>query len=91
MNLLIQDPQPADQSYRLIPLTQGQFAKVDSEDYADLVKFKWRSTWDKKTRSWRAIRSKGSRGKVKVILMSRQIMNLSGWQTRGSSQSRYAG
>ena len=28
-------------AYRRIPLTQGRFARVDPEDYAELAKYKW--------------------------------------------------
>lgn len=31
---------------KLIPLTQGKFAKVDDRDYARLSKFKWSATFD---------------------------------------------
>lgn len=33
--------QPTDQSYRLIPLTQGQTAIVDAEDFAWLSQWNW--------------------------------------------------
>ncbi len=75
MNLLTQDPQPADPSYRLIPLTQGQFAKVDPEDYDWLMQWKWCAAWDKKTRSFRAIRSQYRTGRgPECIRMHREIM-----------------
>src|ERR1017187_2957039 len=41
MNQLALDLQPTEPSYRLIPLTQGQFAKVDEEDYKRVMEFKW--------------------------------------------------
>jgi hypothetical protein len=41
----------------LIPLTQGQFAKVDEADYAALACFKWFACWDPKTKSFYAARN----------------------------------
>jgi hypothetical protein len=40
-NLLTQDVVPSDPSYRLIPLTQGQFAIVDAADFEWLNQWKW--------------------------------------------------
>lgn len=50
------DPQPAEPVYRLIPLTQGQFAKVDPEDYDWLMQWKWFARWNKRTNSFYADR-----------------------------------
>jgi hypothetical protein len=36
-----------NQEYRLIPLTQGQFAKVDAADFEWLNQWKWCSNWSK--------------------------------------------
>ena len=37
--------QPLDQSYRLIPLTQGQNAIVDVEDFEWLDQWNWCAQW----------------------------------------------
>jgi len=63
--------QPLDQSYRLIPLTQGQNAVVDSADYNWLDQWNWSSHWNKCTRSFYAIRFTRKEGCVR---MSRQIL-----------------
>ncbi|MBP7051834.1 MAG: HNH endonuclease [Phycisphaerae bacterium] len=52
-----------------IPLTQGQFALVDADDYEELNKHKWCVTWGKHT--YYACRG-GPDGKL--ILMHREIM-----------------
>ena len=38
-------PTPSE-SYRLIPLTQGQFAKVSPHRFAELNQHKWSARWD---------------------------------------------
>jgi hypothetical protein len=38
-----------EDSMKKIPLTQGKFAKVDDENYADLIRFKWFAYRDKNT------------------------------------------
>jgi hypothetical protein len=39
-------PQPSDESYRRIPLTKGQTALVDAEDYEYLMQWNWHAHWD---------------------------------------------
>jgi len=57
-----------------IPLTQGQFALVDNEDYGWLNQFKWCAMKLKNT--FYAVRSsKTINGKQKTIYMHRVIMN----------------
>src|SRR5258705_8794450 len=46
--------QPLDQSYRLIPLTQGQNAIVDAEDFELLSQIPWFADWCENTRSFYA-------------------------------------
>jgi hypothetical protein len=48
--------QPLDNTYRLIPLTQGQNAIVDTADYEWASQFNWRAKWDKGTKSFYAWR-----------------------------------
>lgn len=48
--------QPLDQSYRLIPLTQGKNAIVDTEDFHWLSKWNWCAVWNIKTHSFYAAR-----------------------------------
>ncbi len=57
-----------------IPLTQGQFALVDDEDYDALMKYKWHATWLKNTNTYCATRCKLKTDK-RAIAMHRQIMN----------------
>ncbi len=42
---------------KLIPLTKGQFAKVDDDDFERLSKFKWYATWHPNTKSFYAART----------------------------------
>lgn len=62
--------QPLDESYRLIPLTQGQNAIVDIEDFARLSQWDWYAWWSKSTQSFYAVRGWPSR-----ILMHREILS----------------
>jgi hypothetical protein len=67
-------PEP---SYRLIPLTQGQWAIVDASDYDWLMQWKWYAKWDGSTNGYYAARnSKKVDGKQKTIRMHRQILGL---------------
>lgn len=62
------------ESIRRIPLTQGQFALVDAEDYEELSKWKWCASKD-----WRGdyVAVRNSTGpKRGSILMHRQILGL---------------
>ena len=59
-----------------IPLTQGQYAIVDDEDYEWLSQWKWHAYWNRHTRSYYAVRnSRHGRHRYKIY-MSRQIMGL---------------
>ena len=45
----------AEETYRLIPLTMGKFAKVDAADYDWLMQWKWHALWKKRTGLFYAI------------------------------------
>jgi hypothetical protein len=49
--------QPLDKSYRLIPLTQGQNAIVDVEDFERLSQWNWIALWNKTSKKFRATRT----------------------------------
>src|SRR5580765_4530576 len=67
--------QPLDQSYRLIPLTQGQNAIVDIEDYDWLSEWNWFAKFDKQLQAFYAARN-GPRGGVsRYIPMHRVILS----------------
>jgi hypothetical protein len=69
--------QPSDPSYRFIPLTRGQHAIVDVENYEDLIKWNWFAAWSKGGRTFYAKRSVNlSNGQNKAVFMHRQIMGL---------------
>lgn len=57
-----------------IPLTQGQFAIVDAQDFEMLNKHKWYALWDPRTKSYRAIRESSRADGGRTIYMSREIM-----------------
>jgi hypothetical protein len=48
--------QPLDPSIRYIPLTQGQKATVDAEDYEFLMSWNWSAKWDDSTQGYYARR-----------------------------------
>lgn len=60
-----------------IPLTQGQVALVDDEDFESLSQHKWSARWHKRTKGFYALRnSKTVAGKKHTILMHREILGL---------------
>src|ERR1700719_1891410 len=67
--------QPSDQSYRLIPLTQGQNAIVDAADYEWLNQWNWFADWSEPTKSFYARRHKKTEdGHYPIVRMSREIL-----------------
>lgn len=59
-----------------IPLTQGQVALVDDEDFEELSKVKWCAMWDAGTRSFYAMRNTPwVNGNRTSELMHRRILN----------------
>jgi hypothetical protein len=58
-----------------IPLTKGQVALVDDEDYEMLDRYKWQASYDPKLRSYYAIR-KTSVNPRKNIRMHRVILSV---------------
>lgn len=59
-----------------IPLTRGQRAIVDNEDYDDLIKFNWNAKHYPKKKRWDAQRRMNINGKAYTQMMHRQIMGL---------------
>ena len=59
--------QPLDKAYRLIPLTQGQNAIVDLEDFEWLNQWNWFAMYSQKTETFYAVRNKNN-------LMHREIL-----------------
>lgn len=53
--------QPLEEPYRYIPLTQGQNAIVDAEDFNRLMEFNWFAHWCPNTRSFYAKRWRADR------------------------------
>jgi hypothetical protein len=59
-----------------IPLTQGQFAVIDADDYERVSVIKWRSQWCENTKSFYAHRTERlPMGKRVAVGMHRFIMN----------------
>ncbi len=68
---------PLFPSYREIPLTQGQVAKVSPHRYEEISQWKWYAVWNKCTQSFYAVRnSRVSEGSPHAILMHRYILGL---------------
>lgn len=70
--------QPFDQSIRLIPLTQGQNAVVDAQDYEWLNQWNWIAQLDKATGKFYALRRVWNcdRSACTAILMAKLIMGV---------------
>lgn len=70
--------QPEDPSIRLIPLTRGVAAKVNTWRYDDLMRRRWCAQWNPHTRSFYAYRGVALAGEKKRILvgMARVILGL---------------
>lgn len=67
----------AEVIFRLIPLSQGQYAIVSQADYDWLMQWKWYARWYPNRKCFRAIRSLGkTNGRQEFLYMSRAIMNL---------------
>ena len=69
---------PQEDSYRIIPLTQGQLAIVDAADYEWLNQWKWFANYNKCTRSYYAGRQtpRGTPGRQVSVWMHREILGL---------------
>jgi len=64
-----------------IPLTRGQFAIVDDEDFQELSKHKWCASFI--NRSYYAVRSSGVSGKKMSVLMHRAILGITDRKVKG--------
>lgn len=69
---------PSSQDYLLIPLTQGQFAKVSPHRFEELNQWKWFAQWNPNTESYYAARNSTYRRgeKRSAVRMSRVILEL---------------
>ncbi len=77
MNQLSLDLQPSEPAYRTIPLSQGQVAIVDAEDYEWLAQWKWCAMWSDRTQSFYAVRSLPRiNGRQQHVRMHRVILGV---------------
>lgn len=70
--------QPQDQSIKLIPLTQGQNAIVDSDDYERLMQYNWLAHWNEAAHSYYVQRIRhfsDGHDKPAIIKIHRFILN----------------
>ena len=68
---------PQEELYTLIPLTQGQSAKVSPHRFERVNKFKWYAHWSPMTQSFYAVRhSPRVCGNRKTIYMNRFILSM---------------
>ena len=58
-----------------IPLTQGQVALIDDENYKLVSQYKWHAHWNKDTKSYYAATNVKKEGGRTLLLMHRLIMN----------------
>lgn len=68
--------QPADTSIRLIPLTQGQNAIVDSDDYEITSPHSWYALWNPSTENFYAWRRAPKNSANERIAMHRFVLNM---------------
>lgn len=73
---------PLEQSYRLILLTQGQYALVSECDYLWLMQWKWYARWNPGMKSFYACRKIKRNGRSITIQMHREILGLSLYDPR---------
>jgi len=59
-----------------IPLTKGQVALVDDEDFEKVICHKWFASWNKGTKSFYAIRRSTLNGKKIAVSMHRYLLGL---------------
>jgi len=60
-----------------IPLTQGQYARVDEKNWARLMKYNWCARYDIHTKSFYAVRAKKlPNGKQTPVSMHREVLGL---------------
>ena len=78
-----------DCQMKRIPLTQGKFALVDDADYDWLNQWKWCAR--KSPYTWYALRSIYCNGKVKTILMHREILGLKPGDKRQTDHRNHNG
>ena len=64
-----------EENMKQIPLTQGQFAIVDDDEFERLSEFNWKALWNKDIRGYYAAREIGGRKNKKTIYMHRLIAN----------------
>jgi hypothetical protein len=67
---------PQEEEYRLIPLTQGQWAIVNAIDYDDLMRWKWYARWNPGMNSFYACRKIKLDGKTITVQMHRHLLGL---------------
>ena len=76
---------------KTIPLSQGQYAIVDDEDYEDLARHKWHASWNPRTRSFYAQRNiRLPSGKQTQQLMHRVILGLKRGDVRQGDHINHA-
>jgi len=67
--------QPLDPSYRLIPLTRGKNAIVDTADYEWLMYWNWCALYIKSSKRWVAVRNASKTAKCRTIQMHCEILS----------------
>lgn len=74
--------------YCLIPLTQGQFARVSLHRFQDLNQFKWYAWWSKSSKSFYAFRNLPGLPH-RTIAMHRQILGLKHGDSRHADHASH--
>ncbi len=78
-----QTTQPMGENYRIIPLTQGQFAIVDTTDFERLNVYRWFARYDKRMCCFYARRNaKTDSGEKISVAMHREVLGLTAGDKR---------
>lgn len=74
---------------KIIPLTRGQVAIVDDEDFEQFGHLNWYASWCKETRSFYARRTqpRDANGKRKVSILHREILRLDDPKIKGDHKN----
>lgn len=61
---------------KLLPLSQGLFAKVDNADFASVNKYKWTAAKHKKSQTFYVLRRQKGLGQQPTIYLARELLGL---------------
>jgi hypothetical protein len=69
--------QPIEQPYRYVPLTRGQVAIVDLDDFTWVSQWNWSALWIPSKHGFYAVRSAVIEGKKRCLYLHRELLQCS--------------